>query len=178
MQREIEVKVLDIDVDNIQEILLSKGAEKLGIEYQTNYTFAPKKGEFKKGYLRIREKKLNGEKSPTELTFKEVVGSDKGIRVNNEYTTEITSASNMTKILEEVGIYEQFKGEKKRISYLYKGQRFDIDIWDESVFPKPYMEIEFTNMNLMDEILEDLSIDKNKVTSESISELINRFKNK
>lgn len=176
MEREIEVKVLNIDVEEIQERLISKGAVKIGTEYQTNYTFAPKKGAFKNGYLRIRVTNTDEKKLPTVITFKEVVENDDGVRVNNEYTSEISSYSNMSRILEELGVFEQYKGEKKRISYSYKGQRFDIDIWDESVYPKPYMEIEFTNVNLMDEILDDLSISKEDVTDESITQLIKRLK--
>ncbi|MDD7306171.1 MAG: class IV adenylate cyclase [Peptoniphilaceae bacterium] len=175
MHREIEVKVLNIDVDEIQKILMEKGAKKLSTEYQTNYTYVPKNGEFKNGYLRIREKIVDGKKEPTEITYKENAPSRSDVRVNDEYTSEISSATNMAKILEEIGIVEQYKGEKERISYTYKGQRFDIDIWDRSVYPDPYMEIEFTNIDLMDEIIEDLGIDRANVTSESINELIEKI---
>lgn len=172
MHREIEVKVLNIDVDKMQEVLLSKGAKKIGSEYQTNYTYTTKDGDFENGYLRIRERIVDGEKKPTEITFKQYADSkDEDIRINDEYTSLISSASNMSKILNEIGVYEQFKGDKERISYSYKGQRFDIDIWEKSVYPDPYMEIEFTNTNLMDEILEDLGIDKENVTSDSIKQL-------
>lgn len=174
MQREIEVKVLNIDVDEIQRILIEKGAEKISTEYQTNYTYVPKSGELKNGYLRIRERIVDGEKAPTEITFKENAPTNKGVRVNDEYTSEISSATNMAKILQELGVVEQHKGKKERISYLYRDQRFDIDIWDRSTYPKPYMEIEFTNVDLMDEIIEDLGIDKSNVTSDSINELIEK----
>lgn len=172
MHREIEVKVLNIDVDEIQKILIDKGAEKISSEFQTNYTYIPKEGELKNGYLRIRERIVDGKKEPTEITFKENAPTDKEVRVNNEYTSQISSATNMGKILEELGLVEQYKGEKERISYLYKGQRFDIDIWDRSIYPDPYMEIEFTNVDLMDEIIEDLGLDKKNVTNASINELI------
>lgn len=176
MHREIEVKVLNIDVDEIQKKLLDKGAVKISSEYQTNYTYVPKDKEFENGYLRIRERIVDGKKEPTELTFKEYAKSRKDVRVNDEYTTEISSASNMAKILEELGVVEQYKGEKERISYSYKGQRFDIDIWDKSIYPQPYMEIEFTNVDLMDEIIEDLEIKKDNVTNDSINDLIEKIK--
>ncbi len=178
MHREIEVKVLNIDVDEIQKVLLEKGAEKISTELQTNYTYTPKDGEFKNGYLRIRERVINGQKEPTEITFKENAPTNKEVRVNNEYTSEISSATNMGKILEELGLVEQYKGKKERISYIYKDQRFDIDIWDKSVYPKPYMEIEFTNVDLMDEIIEDLGLDRDNVTNDSINELIEKLNKK
>ena len=178
MHREIEVKVLNIDVDEIQKKLLAKGAEKIKEEEQKNYTFSPKNSEFPNGYLRIREIVENGVKKDTELTFKESVDNKDNLRVNNEYTTNITSTSNMVKILEEIGLVEKYTGSKKRISYSYKGQRFDIDIWDKSVYPEAYMEIEFTNVGLMDEILDDLEINRDDVTDASINQLIENYKSR
>lgn len=170
MQREIEVKVLNIDLSKMEEKLVSLGAEKISKEHQKNYTFAPKDGEFEDGYLRIRESKREDGTKITELTFKKVE-DESDFRVNSEYTVNIDSISLMTKILEQLGVFLKFQGEKERTSYLYKGQRFDLDIWDENTYPYPYMEIEFTNKNKIDEILEDLDIDKANVTTESISEL-------
>lgn len=177
MDRELEIKVLNIDIEEMQKKLKQKGAEFIGVEIQTNHTFSPKNSnEFSNGYLRIREKTLNDKKEATELTFKESVDNKDNIRVNNEYTTTIDSISNMIKILEEIGLVERYVGDKKRISYIYKGQRFDIDIWSKNVYPYPYMEIEFTNVNLIEEILDEFEIDRKNVTSESINELIEKCK--
>lgn len=177
MDRELELKVLDIDLKEMEQKLILKGAKKLGVEFQKNYTFAPKNAsEFSNGYLRIREKTIDGKKADTELTFKESVDSSTDLRVNNEYTTTITSTSNMIKILEEIGLAERYVGEKERISYVYKEQRFDLDKWNKEVYPDPYMEIEFTNVNLIEEILDEFEIDRTKVTSESINELIQKRK--
>lgn len=38
------------------------------------------------------------------------------------------------------------------------------------------MEIEFTNINLIEEILDELEIDRDNVTNESIYELIQKIK--
>lgn len=174
MQREIEVKVLDIIPAEIEEKLIKLGGEKISKEKQTNYTFEPEDGEFTNGYLRIRESYVDDKKQPIELTFKEVK-TDQEVRINNEFTVHIDSVSMMTSIFEKMGIKLKYKGDKERISYLYKGQRFDIDIWDEKTYPYPYMEIEFTNQTKIDEILEDLAIDKDKVTTKSISDLISEL---
>ena len=170
MHREIEVKVLNIDADNIEEKLIALGAKEVSHEFQTNYTFSPKEDEFTNGYLRIRETKFIDDSKKIELTFKEAEDSD-DFRVNKEYTVNIDSISMMTKILNQLGVFLEFKGEKERKSYSYKGQRFDIDIWDKNTYPDPYMEIEFTNMDKIDEVLDDLGIDKVNVTTKSISEL-------
>ena len=170
MQREIEVKVLNIDLDEMEKKLISLGAEKADFEVQTNYTFIPKDGEFDNGYLRIRESKpVEGEKK-IDLTFKEVENNT-DFRVNKEFTVSIDSVSMMTKILEHCGIVLQYKGDKERKSYTYKGQRFDLDTWDKKTYPYPYMEIEFTNQTKIDEILDDLEISRDNVTTDSITEL-------
>ena len=174
MQREIEVKVLGIVQKKIEEKLISLGAERISREMQKNYTFAPQTGEFEKGYLRIRESIVDDKKAPIELTFKEVK-NDEEVRINNEFTVHIDSVSMMTSILEKMGVKLKYKGEKERISYRYKGQRFDIDIWDKDTYPYPYMEIEFTNQSKIDEILDDLDIDKSRVTTKSISDLISEL---
>lgn len=174
MQREIEVKVLGIVPKEIEEKLISLGAEKINREMQKNYTFVPQTGDFEKGYLRIRESIVDDKKAPIELTFKEVK-NDEEVRINNEFTVHIDSVSMMTSILEKMGVKLKYKGEKERISYRYKGQRFDIDIWDKDTYPYPYMEIEFTNQSKIDEILDDLDIDKSRVTTKSISDLISEL---
>lgn len=170
MQREIEVKVLNIDLNEMEEKLIALGAEKVNHEFQTNYTFVPDGGEFENGYLRIRETRVDGKRNAIELTFKEIERDDE-FRVNNEYTVNIDSVAMMIKILDQLDIKLQYEGDKERTSYLYKGQRFDLDIWDEKTYTYPFMEIEFTNKSKMDEILEDLDIDRANVTNDSITEL-------
>lgn len=114
MDRELELKVLNIDLDEIEEKLISKEAKKLGVEIQKNHTFSPQnRTEFPNGYLRIREKTIDGKKSETELTFKESVDLKDDVRINNEYTTNISSTSNMIKILEEIGLVERYVGKKQ-----------------------------------------------------------------
>lgn len=176
MQREIEVKVLNINPDEIEEKLINLGAEKISHEFQKNYTFIPKDGKFKNGYLRIRETEYDDKSKTLELTFKRVE-SDTDFRVNNEYTVNIDSVSMMIKILDELDIDLEYEGKKERVSYIYKEQRFDIDIWDKNTYPDPYMEIEFTNKNKMDEVINDLDIDKNNITTASISELRAKLNN-
>lgn len=175
MQREIEVKVLGIKVDEAIKKLESLGAEKIGEELQKNYTFGPNYEEdFKTGYLRIRETYKDSKREKIELTFKEMQ-NDEDVRINNEFTTHIDSVSMMITILKKIGIKLKYEGSKERISYRYKGQRFDIDTWDKKTYPEPYMEIEFTNQTKIEDILDELNIDREKVTTKSISDLISEL---
>ncbi|WP_243343667.1 class IV adenylate cyclase [Anaerococcus sp. AGMB09787] len=172
MQREIEVKVLNIDIDEMKEKLESHGAKLINHEFQKNYTFKPAgdKG-FDNGYLRLRETTYEDKAhKDRELTFKEVKEVN-DVRINNEYTVNIDSVTMMIKIFQFLGVELEYEGHKERISYSYKGQRFDIDIWDDKTYPDPYMEIEFTNQSKIDEIIDDLDIDRSNVTNKSITEL-------
>ena len=126
MQREIEIKVLDIVPEELEQELIELGAEKIVEEKQVNYTFAPKNAEdFDTGYLRIRETYIEGKRESIELTFKEMKNSE-DVRINNEFTTKIDSVTMMTQILDRIGVKIKYKGEKQRISYRYKGQRLSL----------------------------------------------------
>ena len=109
MQREIEVKVLNIDIDEMEEKLLALGGEEVSCEYQTNYTFAPEEGAFSNGYLRIRETKFTDDSKKIELTFKEVEDVDE-FRVNREYTVNKESITIMTKIQKQLAVTLHLKG--------------------------------------------------------------------
>ena len=43
MDRELEIKVLNINIEEMEEKLKAKGAEFMRVEIQKNHTFAPKK---------------------------------------------------------------------------------------------------------------------------------------
>lgn len=175
MEREIEIKVLDIDVEEMVEKLENLGAKKLGVEYQTNHIYDSKERPIEDGYLRIRERMVDGEKLPSLMTFKKHLTND-GVRVNNECTTKIDSVAMTSKILEQLGYVEKSKANKKRISYAYESIRFDIDTWEDPSYPDPYMEIEMANVDELDKVLAKLDIDKAKVSTASISDLIDQKK--
>lgn len=70
MEREIEVKLLDIDIENFEEKIKALGAEFVREEEQTNITINSTAHKIykKDGYLRIRiAKSEEGEKSILHL---------------------------------------------------------------------------------------------------------------
>lgn len=173
MEREIEVKLLGLDIENFKSILKDIGAEKFLEEEQVNITINSSRHEISSsvGYLRIRETSnlLTGEEK-RYITFKEQI-ADKKVRDNIEHTTEISSVLEMRNILRLMGYDLQDLGTKKRTSYKYKNVRFDIDIWDEKTYPYPYVEVEAKSEAELYDILENIGIEKKHISTKSIAEL-------
>ena len=71
MEREIEVKILHVDLKAMEEKLIREGAVKIGEEHQTNYLIDspswPIPAEL--GYMRIRRIKKDDEEE-IQCTFK------------------------------------------------------------------------------------------------------------
>ncbi len=176
MAKELEVKVLNINKEEMEERLISIGAKYLVKEEQINTLIDTKNKDIEKeldSYLRIRET-TNLDTGEVNLTFtlKENV-SREGIRENIEANTFISNKKTLIYILNRLGYEVVEEGYKERISYVYKDIRFDIDTWDEETYPYPYMEIEVKKDKDLDKAIELLNIDKNQVTTKSIVDLRN-----
>lgn len=174
MDREIEVKVLNIDLGEMERKLEDLGAKLIAKEYQKNIILDTKDRYIEKelnSYLRIKEMKnlLNNE-TTTELTLKKNI-SKKGARQNIEITTQIEDSQSMVLILKDLKYEIIEEGYKERKSYLYEKIRFDLDKWDKETYPFPYMEIEVEKEDDLEKAISLLNIDKNNITTKSIMEL-------
>ncbi len=172
--KEREVKVLNIDKDEIEKKLKGMGAILLKDEDQTNIRFDTEDNYLKKtynGYLRLRITKnnLKGEIKNT-LTFKRNISRD-NLRVNEETETEVSNWEETVKILQILGYNNKRPGYKHRKSYLYDNIVFEIDTWDEETYPKPYLEIEMTDEEDLERAIELLQLDREQITSKPIDEL-------
>lgn len=172
--KEREVKVLNIDKDEIERKLINIGARLIKDENQVNYRFDTDENFLKKtynGYLRIRITKnlLNGETKNT-LTFKRSLKRNT-LRINEETETEISDWENTAKILELLGYKQKRPGYKHRRSYIYEGITFEIDTWDENTYSKPYLEIEMSSEEDLERAIKLLDLDRSQVTTKPIDEL-------
>lgn len=172
--REREVKVLNIDKDEIENKLKALGAVLLKDEEQINIRFDTEDNFLKKaynGYLRVRTTKdlLNGCTIHT-LTFKKNVSREK-LRINEETETEISNCEETMKIIEILGYHKKRPGYKHRRSYLYDNIVFEIDTWDKETYPKPYLEIEITTEDELEKAINILQLDRKQITTKSIDEL-------
>jgi len=171
--REIEVKVLDINKEEIKDKLINIGAKLVKDEYQYNYIFDTEERYLKSnynGYLRIRKTISKEGKEKINLTLKRNIPNKK-IRENIENSIVIDNVEEGMKILEVLGYKLINKGTKHRKSYKYSKFLFEIDEWDKKTYPKPYLEIEVKKEKDLEEALEILNIDKEKTTNKSIEEL-------
>ncbi|NMA86969.1 MAG: class IV adenylate cyclase [Tissierellia bacterium] len=174
MSKEIEVKVLNVDLEDMENKLIKLNAELISEEEQHNIIFHAKektKALNPNTYLRIRESKnLLTDQVETKLTLKENRGNVK-IRENMETTTSIDNVESMIYILENLGYEISSDGRKHRKSYLYENIRFDLDTWDKNTYPYPYMEIEVEDPKDLNKAVDLLEISPNNISTKSIMEL-------
>lgn len=172
--REREVKVLNIDKEEIEKKLIHIGAVLAKDEDQINYRFDTEDGFLKKkhnGYLRIRitKNKLTGEIKNT-MTFKKSIDRN-SLRVNEETETDLSNWENTAKIIELLGYKRKRPGYKHRRSYIYENILFEIDTWDEYTYPKPYLEIEVPSYEDLEKAISLLNLDRSQITTKPIDEL-------
>jgi adenylate cyclase, class 2 len=179
VEKELEVKILNMDFDKLEKKILDLGGNLIAEENQINTLIDSNKKPIKSysnSYLRIRETEniLNKDKK-IELTLKKNISTE-GLRDNIEYTTEIKDRESMLKILNELGLDFNEIGYKKRKSYTLKGARFDFDTWDDRTYPYPYMEIEVDSRKRLNEITSLLEIPQENISFKSIVELKKEIK--
>ena len=132
--REIEIKVLDIDIKKMLSRLEKLGAKRIG-EYNYKriiYDYPDSSLDKKHAWIRLR---TDGRK--TTITYKKING--KGVDRIEEHETIVDRFDNARKILTSIGLEEKRTQESRRIMFELDSVEVDIDIW-----PKvpPYMEVE------------------------------------
>jgi len=179
--KELEVKVLNIDIEEMEMKILSLGGILIAKEFQTNYiidsTLKPIKS-YTDAYLRIRETKdlLNNTTTNT-LTLKKNIPNEH-LRENIELNVDIDNKEVLMDIFKELQFDTISTGHKKRNSYELMDSRIDIDIWDEEMYPYPYMEIEVEDEKSLDNIIKALNIQKDNISKESIMQLKEKLNSK
>lgn len=171
MEREIEVKVLNIDLNAMEEKIIYCGGEKISDEKQKTIVMNSGSHPIPEdlGYLRLREVEKDG-KIERVCTFKEKKAND-SVRVYDEHTVALDDIDEMLTIFKLLGYDRTSLGEKHRISYRFKNCRLDLDRWDQDTYPDPYMEIEGESREAIEEVIRALSIDPKQVSTLSIREL-------
>ncbi|MBC8591337.1 class IV adenylate cyclase [Wansuia hejianensis] len=179
MEKELEVKVLGIDIEDIEKKIISLGGKLIANEVQVNTLIDSKDRPIKSyldAYLRIRQTKdILNNKDYIYLTLKKNINLE-GIRENLELTTEISNKDMMIQILKDLGFDYNEVGHKKRKSYEFMDARIDLDTWDENTYPFPYMEIEVRDIKHLNEVIKYLEIPQENISTKSIVELRKELK--
>jgi adenylate cyclase class 2 len=151
---EYEVRVLEIDAEEMKKKLKEVGANLVEDVFQKRYVYDFKPKEPNK-WIRLR---TNG--TTTTLTIKNVESSKIDGTKELEVVVDDFDAAN--EILAELGYAPRGIQENKRIKYNLNGVEVDIDTWPGI---PTYLEIEGTSEKEVFDTLDLLGIKKEKSTS-------------
>ncbi|MFP4641697.1 MAG: class IV adenylate cyclase, partial [Dehalococcoidia bacterium] len=135
----VEVKILNIDRNEVEEKLRSLGAEKEfdGEVHALFFDFPDKLITDDSGMLRLRKV---GER--TQLTFKRAVSSDE-TKIRDEREVEISDFDTARDILQSMGLSVWLEMRKHRTTYSLLGVHFEFDKHhDQYEFIPEFLEIE------------------------------------
>ena len=154
MHTEYEVRVLEIDREEIVKRLDALGAEFQWDYVQKRYVydFIPK---VESKWIRLR---TNGVK--TTLTIKNLVSSR--IDGTQELEIEVDNFERCHLILKELGYEAKGYQENRRCQYVLNGVEIDIDSWP---FIPTYLEIEGSSEEIVYDTLKLLGFDKSAATT-------------
>lgn len=172
--KEIETKIININVDDIRFKLNKLSCDKVKEEDQVNeiFDFPDKKLLDKKGYARIRtvHDRINS-KSHYYMTVKKMVSQEK-YKVMDEFEVEILNAVEGKNILQALGLELVQSIKKYRESYKYKNTLVEIDVNDKEFCPFPYIEIESNNEDELLEVIHLLGYTMEDTTSRTMNEIL------
>jgi adenylate cyclase, class 2 len=160
--REIEVKVLNIDVKKLVLKLDSLGAKRVGEYFYKRIIldFPDNSLDKKDSWIRLRT-----DGKITTLTYKRKHGSK--IEDMEEHEVEVSDFKKTMDLLNEIGLEQKRFQENRRIKYLLGNTQVTIELWPKL---KPYMEIESKTKKELLETLKKLKIDINDTTTKTPKE--------
>lgn len=172
--KEIETRILDIDIEHIRSKMKEISAVKVKEENQINniYDFPDRRLLNTKGYARIRiveDNLIN--KNFYYMTTKKLLSQEK-YKVMDENEVTISDASTGEKIFISLGLELVQSIKKYRESYKYKNTLIEIDINDENFCPFPYIEIETNDEEELKEVVDLLGYTMSDTTSKTIYEIL------
>lgn len=172
--KELETRVMDIDVDDIRNKMESLGAIKIKSEDQVNeiYDFEDGRLLADKGYARVRTTidRLTG-KETVFMTTKKMLSQDT-FKVMEENEIIVDDKEMARRIFTSLGLKLQESISKYRESYKIMDSLVEIDINDKSFCPFPYLEIETSSVEKLEEIVKLLGYTLEDTTSQTIYDIL------
>lgn len=176
--KELETRIIKIDVANIRKILVDLGAEKVKEENQINdiYDFEDGRLLNKKGYARIRTvDDLLRNEQVIFMTTKKMLSQGK-FKEMEENETIVDNKEAAEGIFKSLGLILTQSVQKYRESYKLENGLVEIDINDKNFCPFPYIEIETDSEENLEKIVTLLGYKLEDTTSKTIYELIDENK--
>jgi adenylate cyclase, class 2 len=128
---EHEAKILDIDPDTAERLILDKGGRKLGERFMRRYVYDITPGDQSK-WIRLRD---TGDE--ITLTVKQITSD--AIDGTHEIEVGVDDFATTNALLGVMGFTAKSYQETKRTSFVLGGAQVEIDTWPQI---PPYLEIE------------------------------------
>ncbi len=153
MKTEYEIRVLEINAEEIIKKLESLGAKKIGEFNQKRYVYDL--NPIQKGkWIRLRTNGIN-----TTLTYKDITSNS--VDGTKEIEVVVDDFNKTNEFLEKIGFVHRSYQENNRIQYILDNVEIDLDSWP--MIPT-YMEIEGNSDEEVTLIKEKLMLDESKIT--------------
>lgn len=158
---EKEIKILEIDKEEIIEKLIALGAEKSfeGFVHDIYYDFpddAPKnKMEANGRMFRLRQR--GEEHIYTIKNKRKKVAKQEWVVAKDEHETPISNIESFAKVLEKYGMEKTREKKKHRVSYALDGMEFDFDKYENI---PDFLEIEWPDGDTIQSWVKKLELDK------------------
>ncbi len=167
MKTEIEVRILEINPDQIQKKLKEIGAKKIADRNMRRYVYDLSKDQNGncERWIRLRD---NG--TSTTIAIKNI--SNDGIDGTQEVETAVDNFEKMHEILELSGLKANAYQENKRISYKLNDIEIEIDFWP--LIP-PYLEIEADSKEKIEKTLKLLGYTLKNTTTMAVKPIYEKI---
>ena len=177
MAKELETRIINIDVDDMRKKLKSLNAELVKSENQINdiYDFEDGRLLKDKGYARIRT--INDKLHNKEIIFmttKKMLSQGK-FKEMEENEVVVDNKTMAEGIFKSLGLKLCQSIKKYRESYKLLDGLVEIDINDKNFCPFPYIEIETSSEESLDNMLNLLGYSMKDTSSKTIYELIDEY---
>jgi len=158
MAQEVEAKILNIDIGQIEKKLVVLGAHKIyeKLFRSTSFDYPGFTLDKQAAWIRLRDE---GDK--ITLAYKQRLGvtdmnkgtNDSGME---EIEFEVGDFETAKQFLLKIGLIEKFSQEKRRVSWKKSSVMYDIDTWPRL---NPYLEVESDAWETVDAAITELGFD-------------------
>lgn len=177
--KELETRIIKIDVASIRKILINNNAVKVKEENQINdlYDFEDKRLLSEKGYARIRTvDDLINNKQIIYITAKKLISQNE-FREMEEHEFIASNKEAAQGMFDLLGLKLTHSISRYRESYKIEDCLVEIDINDKNFCPFPYIEIEAESIEKLEKVVNLLGYTMDDTTSKTMFELIEDEKN-
>lgn len=164
MPIEHEAKILDVDPEFTEELIVGKGGQKLGERFMRRYVYDITSDDDSK-WIRLRD---NGDE--TTLTVKQITSD--AIDGTREVEVTVDDFATTNALLDLLGFRPKSYQETKRISFILDGAQVEIDTWPRI---PPYLEIEAGSKDEVIRIARLLGYGEDELTGENTIKVYSRY---